>query len=196
MLRNGVELNAVYEYANLAAFPAIGEPDTIYIAVDTSLIYRWTGSAYVVLSKAYFDDIYQPKNAGWVAWTPTFTNLTIGDGMYSASYTVDPITKLTHGKITVIFSATSVMGSQPRFTLPSTPHAQYTAFDRFGTGQSSNAANSSINQNAPLYRPDIGANVVEIYTVTSPIYAATTATAPFTWATGSKISIEFFYRAA
>ena len=42
----------VEEYANLAAFPLVGTADTIYIALDTNVIYRWnTGtSAYVELS--------------------------------------------------------------------------------------------------------------------------------------------------
>lgn len=42
----------VEEYANLASFPLVGTADTIYIALDTNIIYRWnTGtSAYVELS--------------------------------------------------------------------------------------------------------------------------------------------------
>lgn len=37
----------VLEYANLAAFPATGESGKIFVALDTSLTYRWSGSAYV-----------------------------------------------------------------------------------------------------------------------------------------------------
>jgi hypothetical protein len=42
----------VEEYPNLASFPLVGTADTIYIALDTNIIYRWnTGtSAYVELS--------------------------------------------------------------------------------------------------------------------------------------------------
>lgn len=40
----------VEEYPNLASFPLVGAADTIYIAIDTNVIYRWTGSAYVELS--------------------------------------------------------------------------------------------------------------------------------------------------
>jgi Chaperone of endosialidase len=42
----------VEEYANLASFPLVGTADTIYIATDTNVIYRWntSTSAYVVLS--------------------------------------------------------------------------------------------------------------------------------------------------
>ena len=38
------------EYANLAAFPPVGEDDTIYLALDTKKIYSWIGSSYAELS--------------------------------------------------------------------------------------------------------------------------------------------------
>ena len=42
----------VEEYANFAAFPLVGTADTIYVAKDTNVLYRWdtSTSAYVVLS--------------------------------------------------------------------------------------------------------------------------------------------------
>lgn len=40
----------VLEYANLAAFPGTGTAGIIYIAIDTSKVYRWTGSVYAEIS--------------------------------------------------------------------------------------------------------------------------------------------------
>ena len=40
----------VVECANLAAFPAVGETGIIYVAIDTNMTYRWTGSAYVSMN--------------------------------------------------------------------------------------------------------------------------------------------------
>lgn len=37
----------VLEYANVAAFPGTGAAGVIYVALDTSKTYRWSGSAYV-----------------------------------------------------------------------------------------------------------------------------------------------------
>ena len=37
------------EFANLAAFPVTGVSGKIYIALNTNLIYRWTGSTYVLI---------------------------------------------------------------------------------------------------------------------------------------------------
>ena len=39
----------VLEFANLAAFPATGEASKVYMAVDTNLIFRWSGSVYVAI---------------------------------------------------------------------------------------------------------------------------------------------------
>ena len=40
----------VLEFANLASFPATGETGKIYVAIDTNLTYRWSGSVYVEIS--------------------------------------------------------------------------------------------------------------------------------------------------
>ncbi len=42
----------VEEYANLASFPLLGEASKLYIAIDTNLVYRWTGSTYASTSSA------------------------------------------------------------------------------------------------------------------------------------------------
>jgi hypothetical protein len=41
----------VESYANLAAFPAIGEVGQIYITEDTNLAYRWNGASYTEVSR-------------------------------------------------------------------------------------------------------------------------------------------------
>lgn len=40
----------ILEYANLAAFPVSGESGKIYVAIDSSKQYRWTGSAYLQIT--------------------------------------------------------------------------------------------------------------------------------------------------
>ena len=40
----------VLEFENKAAFPTKGEADKIYVAKDTNLTYRWSGSTYVEIS--------------------------------------------------------------------------------------------------------------------------------------------------
>ena len=40
----------VEEYADLASFPTTGEAGKIYVAIDSNLQYRWSGSTYAVLN--------------------------------------------------------------------------------------------------------------------------------------------------
>ena len=42
----------VLEYDNKSAFPGTGEAGKIYVAKDTNLTYRWSGSAYVEISQS------------------------------------------------------------------------------------------------------------------------------------------------
>ena len=42
----------VLEYANAASFPSGGESGKIYVALDSNIAYRWSGSSYVEISKS------------------------------------------------------------------------------------------------------------------------------------------------
>lgn len=42
----------VLEFADLASFPAVGDTGVIYVAIDTNLVYRWTGSVYTGMSSS------------------------------------------------------------------------------------------------------------------------------------------------
>lgn len=42
----------ILEYDDLASFPATGETGKIYVAKDTNLTYRWSGTTYVEISKS------------------------------------------------------------------------------------------------------------------------------------------------
>lgn len=42
----------VLEFANLAAFPATGEAGKLYTALDTNLVYRWSGTTYTEVSQS------------------------------------------------------------------------------------------------------------------------------------------------
>jgi hypothetical protein len=42
----------VLEFTNLSSFPATGETGKIYIALDTNLTYRWSGSVYVKIASS------------------------------------------------------------------------------------------------------------------------------------------------
>jgi hypothetical protein len=47
----------VLEYADLASFPVTGETGKIYVAIDTSKCYRWSGSAYIQITSGAVDSV-------------------------------------------------------------------------------------------------------------------------------------------
>lgn len=53
----------VEQHANLAAFPATGNVNKFYLAQDTGIMYRWNGSAYVVISSSNLGDVVGSASA-------------------------------------------------------------------------------------------------------------------------------------
>ena len=45
-------VDAILEFANLASFPVTGATNKLYVAQDSGLVYRWTGTVYVSISSA------------------------------------------------------------------------------------------------------------------------------------------------
>jgi hypothetical protein len=56
--------SSVLEYANFAAFPGTGAVAKIYVDKATNIIYRWSGSAYVILSPFTTPTLDQVLTAG------------------------------------------------------------------------------------------------------------------------------------
>jgi hypothetical protein len=78
----------VEEYANLAAFPLVGVADTIYIALDTNVIYRWDSTDYVVLSPNVIASlVFNDANGfdGTIALVGSVATLTITTALTSGS---------------------------------------------------------------------------------------------------------------
>ena len=104
-------LDDVLEYANLAAFPVTGISGIIYIAADTGLSYRWTGSIYAIVAggvasvngksgivNLYTDDISEDG-------TPI--NLWYTEARVSANTDVAANTSARHAALTIHAGSTS-----------------------------------------------------------------------------------------
>ncbi len=70
----------VMEYTNQAGFPSSGETGKIYVAIDTSKIYRWTGSQYIEISS----QVSTADSANELATARTIS--ITGDGSGSVSF--------------------------------------------------------------------------------------------------------------
>jgi hypothetical protein len=123
----------VEEYANFAAFPLVGVADTIYIALDTNVLYRWnTGtSAYVELSPNIINSLVFGDGSGF-------------DGTISLVGSVATLTittALTTGSVGFIGASGALLEDNANFfwnnstkRLGINTNAPITALDVFGSG--------------------------------------------------------------
>jgi hypothetical protein len=123
----------VEEYANLASFPLVGAADTIYIALDTNVLYRWdTGlTSYVELSPNIINSlVFNDANGfdGTIALVGSTATLTI-------------TTALTTGSVGFIGASGALLQDNANFFWDDTnnrlgigTNAPTTAIDTFGSG--------------------------------------------------------------
>jgi len=126
------------------------------------------------------------------SFTPTFNNLTIGNGTVTGTYM--QVNDVVWGTVRLVFgSTTSVTGTiQP--ALPVT--ASYVALQNIGQGIATDAGTA----NYVIFPIQISATNVAINAeVSSGTYGALTsagASVPFTWTTSDVLCFDFIYRAA
>ena len=144
------------------------------------------------ISSTYATQLDFPAGA-WTSYTPTLSNLTLGNGTLSAAYV--KLGKLVVVRFRMVFGSTSSMGSFPGVTLPFTAAANLndffiggTAFEDAGTttwlGRSRLSSTSGFDF------------VFDTVSGTKVSYSFLSSTAPMTWATNDVIRSTFMYEAA
>lgn len=139
--------------------------------------------------EAYVEDLYLGRGADvpageWADFTPSWTNLTVGNGAVSARYA--RIADTVHFAIRIVFGSTTSVSGQVVVSLPTAhdgtpvPKASCLAFD----------ASAALHYSG-VTLPTTSPNVL-LYTGTSPL-AVLNATAPFTFTTDDQISIYGTY---
>ena len=95
----------VEEYADFAHFPATGESDKIYVALDTGFTYRWSGTQYVRLNT--YDEATQ-TNSGLMS----AADKTKLDGVApGATANIGTITSVKMNGVTVSTSGEADLGT-------------------------------------------------------------------------------------
>jgi hypothetical protein len=138
---------------------------------------------------------YVPMNA-WGTWTPTLTNMTLGNGTVTARF-------LRVGrKITFYFKfvlgSTSAVGTNPVFSLPVAPSSLYStgSVDTFGT---TTILDSGVGvYSGPCFWNGGSNAILQVWNVagTYSLVASITATVPMTWTTGDILIGTGTYEAA
>lgn len=162
-----------------------------------------TGSA-IQSSTAFADSIILPKAlvAGtgstwvWAGWTPTWTNITVGNGTVTARYI--QIGKTVHFYMRFVLGSTSVVSGQPIFSLPVNANANYAlanAERMFNVhiednGTSSYYGRAAFNSASTIVCQVI--NVAGTYASASGI----SSTVPMTWTTSDTLSTMGTYEVA
>ena len=131
-------------------------------------------------------------DGAWQSWTPTYANLTVGNGTVVAKYT--QIGKTVHLYWKFTLGSTSSVGAAPTLSLPIN---QATADARINsTGRVSDASPTSESM-AFLRNNTSDASTTRLgYYSTTSVAQNITATSPFTWATNDVIEIAGTYEAA
>lgn len=136
----------------------------------------------------------------WSTWTPTWTNLTVGNGTLTARYI--QIGKTVRFSLKLVFgSTTAVTGADPTFSLPVTSIASYVpaGFMPIGlAGFNDSSAGGAITNGAVTWQTTTTASIVAFvssgtYVTESGIAAAVPYAA---WATGDSIFLSGSYEAA
>jgi len=86
----------VEEYSSASAFPEEGETGKIYVATDTGICYRWTGTVYTAITDPTKEDAIKP---GSISLSTTWTDN--GDGTYSQTVTVTGATVTSNSLISL-----------------------------------------------------------------------------------------------
>jgi phage-related tail fiber protein len=110
----------VVESSTLAAFPAIGETGKIYVALDTNLSYRWSGSTYIAMGGTTTDAALLTSGTLGAARLPALTGSDVSSsagtgtlvlsttGVASGTYT--SVTVDTKGRVTAGTNPTTLSG--------------------------------------------------------------------------------------
>lgn len=132
----------------------------------------------------------------WQSWTPTFTNLTIGNGSYTARYR--QIGKVVYLRLTITMGSTSSVGTNPSFTLPVAATSYGASVGEVLYGQAvyldagTNSYMGAIGLNSTtvsnFYRFGVsGGNITK---------GGLSSTTPFTWGNTDEMNVTGAYEAA
>ena len=166
--------------ADTPARLAVGANDTMLVGDSTAA----TGLAYKSAATLY----------PWTAWSPTYTNLTIGNGVVTARY--QQIGKTINVYWKLVWGSTTSMTAYPLISYPATA-----AQGNYFMGASYLLDNSASAVYTGLIYAELGkASFQPLTQLANSTYTQpgffTANTVPFTWTTNDEIICNFTYEAA
>jgi len=130
----------------------------------------------------------------WATFTPTWTNLTVGNAVQDFRYMT--INKFICVVGVITLGSTSSVASAPVFTLPQTSVTYASQNERLGMGILEDTGTDGYDCWV-LYGTTTTARLrVPLASGTYINSTAINSTTPFTWVSGDRISVNFIYQAA
>lgn len=125
----------------------------------------------------------------WVSFTPSWTNVTLGNGTQSAFYSV--INKILFVKVELTFGSTTSFGDPVELTLPNSYTAITTSQLMFGTSAFEDTGNATfVGQNYLVSSTKVRPSVQLVNGTYSQVNF-TNATRPFTWGNTDVLNLDF-----
>jgi hypothetical protein len=173
-----------------AAFGGAGEKvlaegQLCYLS-DTNIVQYYTGAAWASVGAT-----------DWAAWTPTWTNLTVGNATQTARYSQSG--KTVFFILKLVFGSTTSMGTQPTFTWPVTAASTEAAQGAVtkvlfldASAQIVLGATDPRSSTTALTKLNAPSGTVQLQDQDR----AVTSTVPFTWTTSDTIWVMGSYEGA
>lgn len=164
---------------------------------DTDLEFDEIAGKLVYARQGYFALARSVAEGAWTTFTPTFTNLTLGNGTLVARYS--RVNKTVEFTIVVIFGSTTSVTGTVQVTMPT---AHVASAGALATGDLTvlDASSGLFYPGKPLMvaSPTVTLFVdgIPASSVAYTALAAVTATAPITFTTGDQIAIRGSYEEA
>jgi len=152
----------------------------------------WTDFSDIVtaaMMNAEVRDPFTGIQAAWTGWTPTWTNLTVGNGALVPRFL--QIGKTIVGKLTFTLGTTSAITGAVRFTLPVSPSV-FTTNVVMPIGQ---AFIVDVSVPTRFRRTVCLDGVNSTATIDDDSFVSISGTVPMTWATGDTLALSFNYEA-
>jgi hypothetical protein len=129
----------------------------------------------------------------WTSYTPTLTNMTLGNGTVTAKYA--KLGKIVHLRITFTLGSTSAMGTGPAFSLP--PSMTVAAGQAYPNGTLSILDSGTAGYTGTI--EIISTNLqcwLTTVNATYPTFANIAAGQPMVWTTNDVLSVTAIYEVA
>ncbi len=171
-------------------------PSTTYLLIPraTSLALGFKDGAaadrlkYVAVQDGVYETGRTVAMGYWTTWTPTWTNLTVGDGTVSARYT--DVGDTTFFELTLVFGTTTSVSGIITFSLPHDAETNIGEVLIVGHGT---AFDTNVAQVSNLAAQLVTATTARVFYASFP-WQNTSATVPFTWVTTDQLYLKGFFR--